>query len=158
MTFFYSNDNRFFKVNSDSPPMLTQKGLTDHYAAMKIQRWWKRYNRRDTSISEETELTLDESGTSLSSSYDSLFVNIEQLRKRFKRKHDEIEEDDEINYGASCEDNNEESEEENCEDNESNWEEYESEDDMQVQHINNNNFLWDFLMSFIVFFQRLFRF
>lgn len=56
MGFFYSNDYRSFSSTLDKPQiLLTQKGMDDNRAVIKIQNWWKKYNpkiknKQDASI------------------------------------------------------------------------------------------------------------
>jgi hypothetical protein len=143
MSFFFSNDNRYFQTSPESTAMLTPSGVDDYYAAVKIQRWWRK--SKETIVFRNEECQTSETSSRTSSSDNSMYVNIAGLRKR---KIDEIDSD---NYDGSVEDTGVASEQESEDDNE-----YESEEDNQIATVNGNNFLWDFFASFFSFFMRLF--
>lgn len=161
MSFLFSKDNRYFKTSPNATPMLTPSGVDDYYAAVKIQRWWRK--SKETIVFDnlyDNNLSSSSSSTSRSSAYpsssttsdNSLYVNTSGLRKR---KLDEIETDiHETSYEGSCEESVEEVDTDfDIETTEADSE-YEMEDETRL--VNHNNFLWDFVSSFFSFFMRLF--
>lgn len=164
MSFFFSKDNRYFKTSPNATPMLTPSGVDDYYAAVKIQRWWRKSKEtivfdnlytKQSSSSSSSSCSSSPSSTSASSD-NSLYVNASGLRKR---KLDEIETDMiEDSCDASCEASCEESVEEidTDFDIETTDEEDETEFEDETRLVNHNNFLWDFITSFFSFFMRLF--
>jgi hypothetical protein len=149
MGFYFSEDGRYSTSTLDYPPttILTHNGVHDTRAAITIQRWWRRIlNIRLREFQEELTTTSSED------SQGSLEVH-GSLRKRYKRKLDDIQDDEEtsdtelVDYESS-----EFSQVDDYSSNEDN------EDETQLQTVNNNNFLLDFIISFFSFFKYLFGF
>ena len=155
MGFYFSEDGRHSTSTLDYPPttVLTPQGVVDTNAAITIQRWWRRIlNIRLREFQQELETTSSENSEC------SLEVH-GNLRKRFKRKLNEIESGDEYEETSETELVDYESSEFSQVDEYDSENEYDSEqDETQLQTVNNNNFLWDFVMSFFSFFKYLFGF
>jgi hypothetical protein len=152
MGFYFSEDGRYCTSTLDTPSstFLTQQGQKDTNAAITIQRWWRRIlNIRLREFQQELTTTSSED------SQGSLEVH-GSLRKRFKRKLNDIQSDDEDEETSDTELVDYESSEFSQVDKEE--EEEEEEDETQLQTVNDNNFLWDFIMSFLSFFKYLFGF
>ena len=91
MGFYFSEDGRYSTSTLDYPPttILTHNGVHDTRAAITIQRWWRRIlNIRLREFQQELTTTSSED------SQGSLEVH-GSLRKRFKRKLNDIQSDDE---------------------------------------------------------------
>lgn len=153
MGLYYSEDGRYCTSTLSTPATtyLTPKGEKDTAAAVVIQKWWRSiinyrleqfHNDMTSTSSEDTQSSLEVHG---------------RLRRRFKRKLQEVESEEGdidttnsdtelVDYdsnGLTCdEDSDEDSDDED--------------DETQLQTVNNNNFLWDFIMSFFSFFKSLF--
>lgn len=154
MGFYFSEDGRYSTSTLDYPPttVLTPQGVVDTSAAITIQRWWRRIlNIRLREFQEEL------TSTSSEDSQGSLEVH-GSLRKRYKRKLDEIQSGDEDEHTSDTELVDYESSEFSQVDDYSSEYEEDEEDETQLQTVNNNNFLWDFVMSFFSFFKYLFGF
>lgn len=153
MGFYFSEDGRNSTSTLDYPPttILTPKGVIDTNAAITIQRWWRRIlNMRLQEFQQELATTTSENSEN---SECSLEVH-GSLRKRFKRKLNEIESEHEETSDTELVDY-ESSEFSQVDDYSS---EEETQDETQLQTVNDNNFLWDFIMSFLSFFKYLFGF
>lgn len=150
MGLYYSEDGRFCTSTIDLTPTtyLTAKGERDTRAAIIIQRWWK-------CISEQRLKKFQEEVTE-SSSDDSLFVNGSTFRRRYKRKREDTQSDEEgdVDTYDSEEENTEETEIIDYETSEFSQID-ENEDETQLQVVNDNNFLWDFIVSLFSFFKSL---
>jgi hypothetical protein len=66
--------------------MLTPSGVDDYYAAVKIQKWWRKSKETivfsNSTSTSNSNSTSSSTSNSTSSSDDSLYVNISGLRKR----------------------------------------------------------------------------
>lgn len=153
MGFYFSEDRRYCTSTLDTPPstFLTPQGEKDTTAAITIQRWWRRIlNMRLQEFQQELATTSSENSEN---SECSLEVH-GNLRKRFKRKLNEIESEHEETSDTELVDY-ESSDFSQVDDYSS---EEETQDETQLQTVNDNNFLWDFIMSFLSFFKYLFGF
>lgn len=155
MSFLFSSDNRYFKVTSDATPMLTPSGVDDYYAAVKIQRWWRKSKETIVFSGESYRQYSDSSSSSRersTTSEDSMYVNTYGLRKR---KLEDID-DDNIESQESVEPQSSSSESNTNRDYESTDDDSDMEVEDETRLVNNNNFLYDFFTSFLSFFMRLF--
>ena len=147
MSFLFSSDNRYFKVDSDATPMLTPSGVDDFYAAVKIQRWWRKSKETIVFSGESYRQQSDTSSSSRersTTSDDSMYVT-SYLRKR------KFENDSESSVEPQSSSESNTNREYDSTDNESDME---VEDETRL--VNRNNFLYDFFSSFLSFFLRLF--
>lgn len=147
MSFLFSSDNRYFKVDSDATPMLTPSGVDDYYAAVKIQRWWRKSKETIVFSGESYRQQSDTSSSSRersTTSDDSMYVNSYLRKRKF-----ENESEPSVEPQSSSESNT--NREYDSTDNESDME---VEDETRL--VNRNNFLYDFFSSFLSFFLRLF--
>jgi len=155
MGFYFSEDGRYCTSTLDTPPstFLTPQGEKDTTAAITIQKWWRRIlNIRLREFQQELTTTSSED------SQGSLEVH-GSLRKRYKRKLDEIQSGDEYEETSDTElVDYESSEFSQVDEYSSEYEDEDEQDETQLQTVNNNNFLWDFFMSFFSFFKSLFGF
>ena len=123
MGFYYSNCGRYITSTFTAPPqtLLIQKGLRDN-AAIIIQRWWRKCNVYNTVYDSDIET---------SSSNNSSLSNL--VRRRLKRRRTD-------SYSDLDSDNK-----------------YDGDDDTTILDTNvkqitvNNNFVWDFILSFYTF-------
>jgi hypothetical protein len=151
MSFLFSSDNRYFKVTSDATPMLTPSGVDDYYAAVKIQRWWRKSKETIVFSGESYRPYSDTSSSSRersTTSEDSMYVN-SYLRKR--KFENDTESQVSVEPQSSSESNTNRD-----------YDSTDNESDMDVgvedetRLVNHNNFLYDFFNSFLSFFMRLF--
>ena len=120
--------------------LLTPKGIRENDAAIIIQKWWRKYYYKlfDTTGSDiESDVTIDSITEDSTESSDSRPL----IRNRLKRRRVDVESE----YDGDMDDGDMDNS-----DNEYNRQE--------LTTVNDNNFLWDFVMSLYTYFLRFFGF
>lgn len=138
MGFYFSKNERHCTSTLDVPPTtyLTQLGKKETDAAIIIQRWWR-------------SLNTDSNSYTSNSSND---FNI--LRRRtYKRKHEDIDIDSEVD--SECVEAESDLNIKEINSSEFSDSECESLIERDIQTIANNSFLWDFILSFYSFLWKL---